>query len=195
MKYTEDYLRRLCNREIIGDFPPFDGQDTKEVIYYIQKLVGRLKNNHHLLVEADFKSYGSGYASYVPVKISKRDKSDRKITVDGDKRTEDVQGILLYICKRSPNWFYGGMCWTENYQSDQYTGGSEGFLIPDRIAELDLTQWQDRLIEIEQIICEFRYCLIDRGSLAQSLWFKIDIPTILGESPYTVFDCFFYWED
>jgi hypothetical protein len=197
MEYSEEYLRRLCNNEIVGDFPPFNKTNSRKrkVISHIKTLVGRLKEDHHLLIDADFENYGSGYASYVYIKISKRDKSSVITTIQGSNKTDRLKGLLIYVSKLSPHWYYGGMEWIDRYHNNTYTGGYNAFLRPDSIDGLDLTQWRDPLIKIQKIMTEFSYSLLDRQSLERSLWFDVIVPTILSESPHTVFDCFFHWED
>jgi hypothetical protein len=48
---------------------------------------------------------------------------------------------------------------------------------------------------ITQHFDEYRYRLLTQTELEPYLNFDIDIPTIVADKPYQVFDCFFYWED
>ena len=41
----------------------------------------------------------------------------------------------------------------------------------------------------------YGYRLLTEEELEEQIWFEIEIPTILADKPYEVFDCFFYWED
>lgn len=59
--------------------------------------IDRLKNNRTINVEPDFNYYGSGFASYISIRISKRDNSDSTISTDKNRVTKHTKGILLYI--------------------------------------------------------------------------------------------------
>jgi hypothetical protein len=195
MEYSEEYLRKLWDNEIVGDLPPFNKRNPKKVLSHIKTLVSRLKDDRHLLIETNFGIYSNVSASYVPLRISKRDKSTLTTTIQGNKRTECTKGLLLYISKLSPDWYYGGMEWTDCYRNDKLSSGHEEFLLPDSIDRLNLTPWRDPLIKIERIMTEFGYSLLDRQSLARSLWFDVNAPTIISAAPGTVFDCLFHWVD
>lgn len=195
MIHTEEFLRELCKGKVVGDFYPFDTQHLAEVNSYIRKIVGRLSNISGIKVEADFASYGSGFASYVNVKISKKDRSDTKITNQGSKKTEWISGLALYICRLSPFWYFGENEWTISFENDKWTGGSGSFLRPESIESYDKRFWEKEVGQIKNILSEFRYNLLTKQELEKELWFDAEIPTILANPPFQVFDCFFYWED
>jgi hypothetical protein len=69
------------------------------------------------------------------------------------------------------------------------------FLRPEDNAKYDKTIWQDEIDFITQHFDEYRYRLLTQTELEPYLNFDIDIPTIIADKPYQVFDCFFYWED
>lgn len=195
MEHSEEFLRKLCDGKVIGDFYPFETGNQREIVEYIKKITGRLQNNHRINVEPDFSSYGSGYSSYINVKISKKDKSDRVLTNRGGVKIEWICGIELYICKLAPYWYFGGNEWTGSYENGKRIGGSAGFVSPESIDEIDYEIWKDDINRINQTLSEFRYQLLTKEEVEKSLWFAIEIPTILSDKPYRIFDCFFYWED
>ena len=195
MNFTEEFLRKMCAGNVIGDFSPFDSGKIKEVEEYLKKLVGHLSGNHKIVLKADFDSYGSGFASYVSIKVSKRDKSDTKITRNGNRITEWTDGLLLYISKLTPYWYLGASDWTVNFEDEQWKGGSGGFLSAESFNEIDQTFWHTEIRDIKKTFDEFRYNLLTEQELNKTLWFDIKIPTILASKPFQVFDCFFYWED
>jgi hypothetical protein len=148
-----------------------------------------------LIVQSDYKYYGSGFAFYVNVKISQGDRSDTKIIYEGSKRTEWIKGMLLYISNLSPYWYYGGSEWTITNENDTWKGGSEGFLRPENIDYSDQSIWGDTIYKIKELMSSFGYRLLTEEELKEPVWFEADIPTLLADKPYQVFDCFFYWED
>ena len=102
MIHSEDFLRKLANEKVTGDFYPFDTGDLDKVEDYIRQIVDRLKNNHKINVEPDFNYYGSGFASYINIRISKRDNSDSTISTDKNRITKYTKGLLLYISNLAP---------------------------------------------------------------------------------------------
>ena len=195
MKFTEEFLKDLINAKVIGDVIPFKTGKINKVESYIKTIVGRIEDNPKLVVEPDFKYYGSGFASYVNVEISQRDRSDTKITYEGSQRTEWIKGLLLYISNLSPYWYYGGSEWTITYENDTWKGRSRGLLRPESIHYVDYNIWDDSIYEIKELMSSYGYRLLTEEEIEEQVWFEADIPTILTDRPYEVFDCFFYWAD
>lgn len=193
--FSETYLRTLVKGDVQGDFEPFINNETQYVVDYIQQMLGRLKNRNSIKIQADFTAYGSGFASYINVKITKKDKSDTVVTKEGQLSRESKKSLLLYISLLSPYWFFGGIEWSENYLDGKYQGGSMPFLRPEDCAKYDKKIWQDEIDFITQHFDEYRYRFLTQTELEPYLNFEIDIPTIVFDKPYQVFDCFFYWED
>ena len=137
MKFTEEFLKDLIDAKVIGDMMPFKTGKINKVESYIKTIIGRINDNQRLIVEPDYKYYGSGFASYVNVKISQRDRSDTQITYSRGERTEWIKGLLLYISNLSPYWYYGGSEWTITYNNDTWKGGSGGFLRPENVNYVD----------------------------------------------------------
>jgi hypothetical protein len=190
--FTEEYLRNLAADKVQGDFTPFNKNDIGKIKRYVKRMLGRLSDNHRLNVEADYSSYGSGFASYINVKISKKDKSD--LTIIKEKRgiSEQRDGLLLYISLLAPYWCFGKGFWWENTT----TGGSGGnYLNTEDIDIYNKSLWARDVEAITSLFDEYRYRLLTKKEVEKPLWFPSNITTILGDPPYTVFDCFFHWED
>jgi hypothetical protein len=190
--FTEEYLRNLAADKVQGDFAPFNKKDMGKVKRYIKGMLGRLSDNHRLVVEADYQSYGSGFASYINVKISKKDKSDTTIVKETKGTYHQTDGLLLYISLLSPYWYFGKGYWYIN----EGTGGSgSNFLTPEGINDYNKALWEKDVERITLLFDEYRYRLLTEKEVEKPLWFHCPITTNLGDAPYTVFDCFFHWED
>jgi hypothetical protein len=190
--FTEEYLRNLIADKVQGDFTPFNKNDIGKVKRYIKGMLGRLSDNNRIVVEADYSSYGSGFASYINVKISKKNKSDRTILKEKKGMSEQVDGLHVYVSLLAPYWYFGKGYWWVN----ESTGGGGGsFLRPEHITQYNKALWSKEVEEITSLFDEYRYRLLTEKEVEKSLWFKTDVTTILGDPPYTVFDCFFHWED
>lgn len=190
--FTEEYLRNLASDKVQGDFTPFNTNDIGKVRHYIKVMLGRLSDNHNLNVEADYKSYGSGFASYINIKISKKDKSDMTIVKEKNGTYEQIDGLYIYVSLLSPYWYFGKGYWWKN----RLTGGSgDSFLQPEDINLFNKILWSRQVEEITNLFDEFRYRLLTEKEVEKQLWFNMNIKTVLNDPPYTVFDCFFHWED
>jgi hypothetical protein len=193
--FTEVFLRNAAADQVQGDFTPFNKGDIGKVKRYVKGMLGRLSDNKRIKVEADFSAYGSGFASYINVKISKKDKSDTIIEKNGNRTTEKKDAILLYISLLAPYWYFGKGDWWDNYTNGEFTGGSSNFLTPESINQYNKPLWETEIEQITRLFEEFRYVLLTKKEVEQALWFDVKIVSNLGEKPYTVFDCLFHWED
>jgi hypothetical protein len=93
MTFDKEYLIRLAKVKVLGEFFPFNTGSQQKTEKYIKDIVGRLKHIPTITLEADFNHYGSGYASYVPVHLAKRDKSGTRLTQQGRRQTEENGGL------------------------------------------------------------------------------------------------------
>ncbi len=193
--FDEKYLRNLTNDEVQGDFTPFNKGDVQKVNRSIKGMLGRLKDKKNLIVEADFHAYGSGFASYINVKISKKNNSDSVIQKNGNKTEVSTKGILLYICSLAPYWYFGGVKWYSSFLNDKSQSGTIPFLNPQDIRKYDTELWAHEIEYITRLFEEYRYTLLTEQEVEKPLWFDVDIKANMGDKPYTVFDCFFHWED
>ena len=195
MAFDEAFLKRLAKEKVIGDFPPFDTGNINKVEKYIRKITHRLKDNHQIIIEPDFEYYGSGFASYINVQISKKDKSDTKTTQENNKLTHWTKGILVYISNLTPYWYYGASEWTISKDNGNYIGGSSGFLRPENIDKVDTEIWSAEIEKIKTVFNQFKYRLLTKEELEKQVDFDVSVRTILADKPYEVFDFFFHWED
>jgi hypothetical protein len=193
--FTETYLRNAAADQVQGDFTPFNKNDIGKVKRYIKGMLGRLSDNHRIVVLHDYGAYGSGFASYINVKISKKDKSDTIVVKDGNRTTEKKDSLLLYISLLAPYWYFGKGDWWDNYSNGVYQSGSNNFLTPDSIKKYNKDLWETEVEQITRLFEEFRYTLLTQKEVEMQLDFDVKIVTNLGQKPYTVFDCLFHWED
>jgi hypothetical protein len=192
--FSEQYLRDLVAEKVQGDFPPFKSGKYTTVVKYIKEIVGRLSDNKAWIVEADYENYQSGFSSFVPVKISKKDKSDSIIKKENGLIIEDKDALLIYFSKLSPYWYYSQGRWTD-FIRDGKNSPSTHFIRPDEQKKVNQILWANDIEKLTRQLEEYRYTLLDRKEVTKDLDFKIEIPTRIADRTYQVFDCFFYWED
>jgi hypothetical protein len=194
-EFSENYLKNLAANKVQGDFTPFSKGDIGKVKRYIKGMLGRLSDDKRIVVLPDYQAYGSGFASYINVKVSKKDRSDVRVIKDGKRTIDDHDGLLLYISLLSPHWYFGKGSWWDNYSDGSYKGGGGSFLTSRSIREFNKPLWENDVMRIVALFTEFGYELLSENEVEKSLWFDTKIETNLSDAPFTVFDCFFHWED
>jgi len=195
MPFSENYLRQLVGGAVMGDFGPFTLSSLDETERYLRQIVARLASLPALLVEADFSSYGSGFASYIEVRIARKDHSDTATAARGQHTTRTTNGLMLYLSRLTPYWFYGGSEWSKTYDNGRSVSGSASFLNSESQAAINPAVWHLEAASVRAILQAFHYRLLTPAELRQPAPVEVVVPTILADKPYQVFDCFFYWED
>jgi hypothetical protein len=195
MEFTREYLLDLAEGKIRGDMAPFTTGNPANIEQHLKKMVSRMQRIYSLTVVADFTHYGSGYASYVHLYISKKDKSGMSVEWNGEKRTEVTTGLMLYLCRLAPYAVYAIGDWATTYENDKVIGGGSHFIEPENIGTIPDGDWDTELSILENVVTEYGYTMLSQDILDKPLDFQVRIPTILSQPPYSVFDCLFYWED
>ncbi|MEN2465848.1 hypothetical protein [Ornithinibacillus sp. JPR2-1] len=103
--FTNEELKSIIKGNPVGEFHPYNlaEYDHEAVNDYISSVVGSISAIKNLAIEANFDSYGSGYASYVDVFCYKKDGSsseqkDYELWIDG---------IRVYINRLAPVAIFG----------------------------------------------------------------------------------------
>ena len=113
MDWSEQTLQRIYEasvyqygrqRHTVGDLWPYDGGSEQDIEEYLHDVVTDLGNSKAVIVEADFTSYGSGYASFVDIFCSKEDGSSTRPFLGSGERTV---GIVVYVSRLVPVAAYG----------------------------------------------------------------------------------------
>jgi hypothetical protein len=151
----------------------------------IKNVLHDLEQSKQIAVESE-DSYGSGFASYLDVFCFKKDGSSSRAS--GLSTT--IDGIALYLCKLAPVAVIGAMTKTKSKN-----GGSSSFLRPNDLNTFPDGDWNAIISEIKQKLEKQNFVLLEPKVLKQEMPFEAQIPTILGDPPYQIFDAFFYWED
>lgn len=186
--FTNEDLKRVIETKPVGDFYPFNLGDYNDqaIDDYLAKIVGELAMIENIKFEADFDSYGSGFASYVDVFCWKGDGSSTK---EHDK-VQSIDGLRLYLCRLTPVAVIGASQVTKHE-----TGGVEEFLNSEKVDNIPPGDWKEQIEGIKNVLKRYRYKVLERTYVSELLPFDAKIPTIVADPPYKLFDAFFYWED
>jgi hypothetical protein len=196
MEFTESYLRRIINLEVAGDFAPYNSGDRKNTDEYIQKIIVRLQSIPEFIITTEAESYGSGFASFTHISISKKDKSDTIIHKQAEEIVrEETKGLLLYICRLAPYAVFATSEWSYSFEHGRASGGTYQTMLTKKIDQLPEGGWIGLIEKIRTCLNEFKITILTKEELARQLPFQASIPTMLSDAPYKLFDCFFYWEE
>jgi hypothetical protein len=196
MILTNDNLQAMASGGVVGSSWPYDRGSAEDIESYLKNVVAELGRSRNLEVDAEFMHYGSGFASFVHVFCYKRNDKSTVHTVDMDC----TDGIAVYLGRLAPVAAYGPERRTRSYGRGPFglrkeLSSSFGFLDVAWLSELPPGDWNEEINEIKDKLQRFGFSLPSREELSKELPFPADIPTILGEQPYRVFDAVFYWSD
>ncbi len=196
MNDAQEMFKLLANNKVVGNKYPFDSRDIDTVEQYIEKIVNKIKQNPKLIVKADFNYYGSGFASYINIQISKKDGSDSTVTTKDNAITVSTNGLLLYVCNLAPLWCYGSSRWTKTTENGAFKSASSDFLTSESINILkEDVLWHDEVEAIKTLMSMYGYDLLTREKAQKKVPSDIEVATNFSDPPFEVFDCFFHWED
>ncbi len=151
----------------------------------VKNVLHDLEQSKQIAVESE-DSYGSGYASYLDIFCYKKNGASSRVQAG----TTTTEGIALYLCKLAPVATMGAMTKTKSKKGSGY-----GFLRPEDLNKLPAGDWNSVVAEIKLKLEKQNFVLLEPKVLKQKMPFEANIPTILGDPPYQIFDAFFHWED
>jgi|GEM_PF-6912823 hypothetical protein len=184
MDLNESNIKSVVNGVPVGDFSPFSDSEVEACDAYAKKLCKKIEECYSLEVISELDSYGSGYASYFDLFVTKRDKSQ----YTQKEGYVEIKGISLYISRVAPVAVYG-----QGQRTRSENGGSYGFLDASAVGAEPSGDWSAELDQIRNYLNIYKYSLLSRSEVNKTLWFDVFVPTILGSE--TVFDALFYWAD
>ncbi|MFI7631523.1 hypothetical protein [Microbispora rosea] len=156
---------------------------------FLRRVVADLNRLPSLIVEhAEFRHYGSGYASYVDVFMTKRDGSMRR-SMNG--RT-DAEGLTVALCRLAPLAVLLERSWRSSGP-----GATGGHSMPEllRVRDIDLPEWEEECRQIGRVLDGHGIALLGSQILGLPLDTRLRVETVLGDPPYCVFDAWFHWMD
>lgn len=114
----------------VGNRWPYNGGLDEDVEAHLHDVVADLETSPLISVEADFDSYGGGYASFVDVFCFKKDGSSRERFLGSG---EKIIGIQIYLSRLAPIAAYGAEECTRHPR-----GGSSSLLAYDSVATMPI---------------------------------------------------------
>ncbi|MFI9552103.1 hypothetical protein [Nonomuraea endophytica] len=146
---------------------------------FIRRVVADIGRLPHLKVHhAEFGNYGSGYASYVDVFVTRRRSGEAG---------PDIEGLSLALCRLAPfaALFMPGIRSSSFHELPRLS----------RVADGDVVGWEEECRELRHVLDRHGIALLDSRILSLPLDPRLRVETVLGDPPYRVFDAWFHWID
>ncbi|MEV4458125.1 hypothetical protein [Microbispora sp. NPDC049633] len=158
---------------------------------YLRQVVADLNRVPGLVVEhAEFGHYGSGYASFVDVFLTRRDGSARRVDPDG---YTTVGGLSVALCRLAPI-----ACILSPRERSHHPDGRGRLSLPylDTVIEVPIPGWEEGGDQISQVLSRHGITLVGPRLLRRPALPHLKIDTNLGDGPhYSIFDVWFHWMD
>ncbi|GAA4197086.1 hypothetical protein GCM10022252_45540 [Streptosporangium oxazolinicum] len=181
-------LQSAVNDELASTAGAWAGGATSVEGFLRRVVVGLDRMPSLSVYHAEFRHYSSGYASYIDVFITKRDGSMRR-SVDG---WTYVEGLSLALCRLAPL----ASLFEPSIRSSGPDGtGSYGLPELSRVADANLPGWEEECRQIGQLLDQHGIVLLGSQVLSLPLEAGLQVKTIIGNPPYSVFDAWFHWMD
>lgn len=184
MEITNEILERVIAGNPVGEHEAYKNGSDNKIKGHIKATIHDLEQANPIQVESE--SYGSGYASYVEVFCYQKDGRSSHVNAG----TTYTDGIAVYLCKLAPVAVMGAMQKTKSKH-----GGGGSFLRPEDLNTLPEGDWFEFTNVIRSKLEKNGFEILEARGMKKTMPFEANIPTILGNPPFQVFDAFFHWED
>ena len=174
----------LANDEPVETLWPKDKGTRKAIDNSIREVVERLRIETGKNIDADFDSYGCGYASYVHVHLSELPHATKNC-----QDVATVLGLTIYVSRLVPYFTYGT-------EFRYWQGGTSAstFLVRDRIEDIPLgNDWTETISIVGNCMRAFGYSLMTRDLCNTPV--PSDVKWDSNFEKETLFDLVFHWND
>ena len=177
-------LADLVRDAVIERYWPHHLQTDAAIESHIRETVDQLRKCPELDVDADFDSYGSGFASYVHVFCTKSDRRSTKRIGESDW----IDGIGVYLGRLVPFAAYGAETRTRHPR-----GGSGGFLDCRSLETTPDGSWDAELAAILDAVSNSGFAVLPKSEYCRLLPIRLEWETNFGTDTY--FDAIYHWYD
>lgn len=195
--FSNAQLQKLIAGQIIGSEYPYASHEEQEIVTHINRLFHRINRLPHLVCEADWNHFGSGYASFIEFYCYTKEDC---VIVEEQDGIQEIQstGIIIDISRLAPVAIMGEDIRTKSIQIETQVEVSsvQGSII-DNPHSFQINEHLQVVREkLLAVLTEFNYQLLTLEEVNQPLAFQASISTIYRRPRhYLVLDVIFYWED
>ncbi|KQZ26957.1 hypothetical protein [Duganella sp. Root1480D1] len=189
MFISDDEISALLSERSISQEYPWVTNDFQEIEKFFKFLFAETRRKTQVKSLVEWQNYGSGYASFVDAWFY-RESPDFSASFEPD-RGESYTGLVVVLSRLSPYFVL-----MEGEKSWNAEGGGSSYLpnlgSVDKFrsqAVLDLASEVQAILEIHGLI------RLSHEMLDKPIDPEFDVPTVLSDRPFTLFDALFHWED
>ncbi|WP_313892288.1 hypothetical protein [Psychrobacillus sp.] len=195
--FSNEQLQDLIEGKIVGNKFPYDTNNEQEIEAHIRRLLYRINRIPNLVCEAEWKHFGSGYASFVEFFCYQKE-NVLVVEEKNGRRELKTEGIIIDICRLASVAIIGEDTRYKKIliETNEKVGGAYSSILsgPNRLYLSG--RFQTIAEKLKQALKEFDYDLLDAENIIQPLPFQTKISTIYRRpKEYLVMDAIFYWED
>ncbi|MDG9667791.1 hypothetical protein ONV78_08615 [Hahella sp. CR1] len=178
--FTDEHITRLLNQQPISDAPPWCDGDERAVDSFYKYVCARVSQLTMAQFHAEWKHYGSGYASFVDVCFYQGK------AAQGQDAPEQM-GLEVLFSRLSPYFvLMEAPVPTSGFHSLPSFNGLDRLRTPN-VIQLAQT--------IQPILEDFGLLRLYKSDLNKTLPRQIKVPAVLNEGACKLYDALFYWED
>ena len=186
-----EWQRRAARNEVVGPWAEL-GLAEDAIERLLHATVGELGASPSLAVEhAEFTHYGSGYASFVDVMITRQEGSQRTHRPNGYVTTH---GLTLLLCRLAPI-----AAPATDAEHGRGPSGNAHRSVPNSasLAPLPVPDWEQESHAITAVLDRFGIVLLNPGVLRRPAHPDISVDTDLSGpgKGFDLFDVWFHWTD
>ena len=192
--FTNDELKALIRKEMIGDIYPYLEKNDEAVQNFIKQLIAEL-NRNNILCKLESEHFGSGYASYRQLLCY--EKGNLEVTKHQNTYVEHIKGLHVLVSTLAPVAIIGVGQQSTEYTNDTNKFVSAGGSMLDVLSQLDIPESLKALQDnLERLLMTYNLTILRKEYVEQPLPFKASIPTLSRfDGDYLVWDAIFYWLD
>ncbi len=171
----------VAGRTVVEGWPPDPDEQLHDIVAALDRL-SALK-----VFTAEFDHYGSGYASFVEVRLTRRD--DSLVTLRDDVGLETL-GFGVLLCRLAP------IATLQASFFDWRSGerGASSMVDREDMTDLPVAGFPESPL-VADALRTHGYELVEVDALREPIATGVAPETNLGTPPWTVFDAWFHWYD
>lgn len=183
--FNREEISKLLKGDPISADLPFDNQDDESIRAFYEPIIQAADRCFDLRSQIEWNHYGCGYASFIDAWFYRADQGGR-LTGLGERHI----GIWILL-SRTTRFFVMGQgekSWSEK-------GGSGYLPSLDKVDEIDHWAIAALTVPLANKFTAAGLARLSRKDLEETLNSNCEVPTILSDPPYKLFDALFHWED
>ena len=183
MKFDTNQTKKLLNQESITNISPWSLNQETVIDLHIKKSIKVICQKLKIKDKTEYNHYGSGYASFIDCWLYLEKEELRYLDCG-------FYGLVILFSRLSNYYVIG-----EGTKTWKGTTGSSYLPSCNFVDQIKRPKLKEIEKEVTTLLTYRGFERLYKKDLEDKLNQSFDIPTMLGDPPFTNFDLLFYWED